>query len=58
MIEIPETPEGVALVLAILIAITTPPTDDIPRAAWLLDVYADCLKAARGFREKVDGGAH
>jgi hypothetical protein len=58
MPEFPETPEGVALVLFAIIAITTVPTDDIPRAAWLLDLYADCLRAAQGLREKVDGGAH
>lgn len=54
----PETPEGVALVLCVLIAVLTPPTDNIPRAAWLLDVYADCLEAANGKRKKVDGGTH
>src|SRR6188474_3305454 len=46
------TPEGVALALFVLIAISTEPTEGIPRAAWLLDLYADCLRAAQGMREK------
>lgn len=58
MPEFPETPEAVALVLFAIIAITTAPTGNIPRSAWLLDVYADCLEAAQGERKKVDGGAH
>jgi hypothetical protein len=56
--DYPETPEGVALLLCVLIAVLTTPADNIPRSAWLLDVYADCLEAAQGQRRKVDGGAH
>lgn len=58
MPDFPDSPEAVALVLWAIIAVSTAPTDDIPRAAWLLDLYADCLRAAQGLREKVDGGAH
>lgn len=47
---IPETPEGVALVLFLLALDASEPPSNRARTAWMLDLYAECLRTAEGER--------
>lgn len=59
--KVPETPEGAALVLLHLIIEAdrslTSRTANQPVAAYILDLYAQCLEAASGDRRRHEEGA-
>jgi hypothetical protein len=50
MPDFPETPEGVALVLFMLVLAEARAPEDRSRECWMLDLFALCLRAAEGER--------
>lgn len=51
--DYPETPEGIALILLCLILgqIRPDETANLPPGMRVLDIYAECLRAAKGDRD-------
>lgn len=55
---VPESIEGVALVIWLTIISHVDAPKEMPLAGWMLDVFAECLRAAEGERFSDRRSAH